>query len=78
MAPLVMVACFFLVRFLSCFKVCLNFQVMREGVQFVLLLRNIVRLVGCWSVVEESLVLCLFNFFVLRKKNLKEKRKFCV
>ena len=31
MAPLVLIACFFLVRFLSCFKVYLNFQVVRGG-----------------------------------------------
>ena len=60
MAPLMMVACFFfLVRFLSYFKVCLNFQVVR-GVQFEVLSGNIVSLVSCWSVVEESFIFCFF------------------
>ena len=30
-------------------------------------------LVGCWSVVEESLVLCIFSFFL--KKNFKKRRE---
>ena len=36
-------------------------------------------LVGCWSVVEESLVLGLFGLFVFKKKK-KEKRErnFCL
>ena len=41
MAPLVLVAFFFLVRFLSCFKACLNSQVVQGGI-IVLLLGNIV------------------------------------
>ena len=36
-------------------------------------------LVDCWSVVEGSLVLCLFSFLVL-KKNLKKEKgiNFCL
>ena len=84
-----MVACFFIVRFLRCFKVCLNFQVVQGGLNFFVssgLEGCIVRIISSWFFVvfflnkkrKKNLFIFVTNFFLKRTPKGKCRAERCL